>query len=216
MSTSAKWACGSLPGSRSCSSVEYTRDNPEWRRPSGRPQSSWLKQAHWSCRELFGMERVSTYWAAYTPKEWSGQAGTATHPLCVCMPSILLATKTQGMNKKITTKSLYHPTKWEPLLTALLKGVALTALTKPCPLQGYEAWGFCATRWRQETVNGSPHWVILHNLTAFYSTTSTSHINVLKENMREWCKNKTFYIPLSISKPSYIYTYIFTLWLKTI
>lgn len=90
MSTPAKWACGSVPGSRSCSSVEYVRDNPEWRRPSGRPQSTWLKQAHWSCRELFGMERVSTYWAAYTPKEWSGQAGTAMHPVyvfvCVCPP----------------------------------------------------------------------------------------------------------------------------------
>lgn len=31
------------------------RENPEWRRPRGRPQSSWNEQVNGSCYEVFGM-----------------------------------------------------------------------------------------------------------------------------------------------------------------
>ena len=39
------------------SRVVTARDNPEWRRRRGRPQSSWLGQVDASCRELLGMGR---------------------------------------------------------------------------------------------------------------------------------------------------------------
>ena len=38
--------------------VVSERDNPEWRGPRGRPQSSWLGQVDASCWELLGMGRV--------------------------------------------------------------------------------------------------------------------------------------------------------------
>ena len=39
------------------SQVVSERDNPEWRRPMGRPQISWLRQVDASCWELVGMGR---------------------------------------------------------------------------------------------------------------------------------------------------------------
>ena len=61
--------------------VVSVRDNPEWRRPRGRPQSSWLEQVDRSCRELFGMGRVPAWrLAGGNPREWSRRVSVATRP----------------------------------------------------------------------------------------------------------------------------------------
>ena len=45
------------PEADPASRVISERDNPEWRRPRERPQSSWLGQVDASCWELIGMGR---------------------------------------------------------------------------------------------------------------------------------------------------------------
>lgn len=41
--------------------VLSTRDNPEWRRPRGRPRNSWLRKVDHTCREVFGMGRADAW-----------------------------------------------------------------------------------------------------------------------------------------------------------
>ena len=60
MSTPAIWAYGTVArypeGDPACWVVSE-RDNPGWRRPRGRPQSSRLEQVDASCWELISMGR---------------------------------------------------------------------------------------------------------------------------------------------------------------
>ena len=41
--------------------VLSVRDNPEWRRPAGRPRDSWLRRVDHSCRGVFGMRRAEAW-----------------------------------------------------------------------------------------------------------------------------------------------------------
>ena len=64
------------PEADSASWVISERDNPEWRRPKGRPQSSWLGQVDASCWEL-----ISMGWglARADRQSWRQRIGEATH-----------------------------------------------------------------------------------------------------------------------------------------
>ena len=62
-------------------------DNPEWRRPRGRPRNSWLRQVDESCDKLFGMCR-SDAWvlSREDPRGWSQRVSEATRRCGVCPP----------------------------------------------------------------------------------------------------------------------------------
>ena len=58
--------------------VASVRDNPEWRRPRGRPRNSWLEQVDRSCWKLFGMGRVTARGLARrNRREWSRRVSEA-------------------------------------------------------------------------------------------------------------------------------------------
>ena len=68
-----------LPEDDPAHGVVSARDNPEWRRPLGRPQNSWLRQVDEYCRELLGMGRVAAWrLARRNPQEWSRRVSAAT------------------------------------------------------------------------------------------------------------------------------------------
>ena len=73
----ALWHCGMLPEGDPVSWVVSERDNPWWRKPCGRPQSSWLGQVDASCRELLGMGRGLARGDRWG---WCRRVGEATHP----------------------------------------------------------------------------------------------------------------------------------------
>ncbi len=50
-----------LPDVDPANRVLSVRDNPEWRRPSGRPRNSWLGKIDRSCRDRFGMDRAAAW-----------------------------------------------------------------------------------------------------------------------------------------------------------
>ena len=79
----ALWPCGTLPGSRSCSS-----GNPAWGRPRGRPQNSWPRQVDGSCWDLLGTEREPAAWrlAGHDHQEWCLRIGEERRPQVTCMP----------------------------------------------------------------------------------------------------------------------------------
>ena len=61
--------------------VVSERDNPEWRRPRGRPRSSWLGQVHASCEELLGMGREPAWRLAREDRRgWRQRVGEAMRP----------------------------------------------------------------------------------------------------------------------------------------
>ena len=61
--------------------VLSVRDNPVWRRPRGRPRSSWLGQVDASCCEELGMRRGPAWrLARVNPREWRRRVGEATRP----------------------------------------------------------------------------------------------------------------------------------------
>ena len=61
--------------------VVSVRDNPEWRRPRGRPQGSWLEQVDGSCWDVLGIGRVSAWrLARRDPLGWRRRVGAATRP----------------------------------------------------------------------------------------------------------------------------------------
>ena len=61
--------------------VVSVRDNPTWRRPRGRPQSSWLGQVDVSCRKLLGMGREPAWRLARGSRtDWRRRVGEATRP----------------------------------------------------------------------------------------------------------------------------------------
>ena len=61
--------------------VVSERDNPAWRRPRGRPRTSWLGQVDASCRELLNMGRGPAWRLARdNPREWRRRGGVATRP----------------------------------------------------------------------------------------------------------------------------------------
>ena len=61
--------------------VVSVRDNPEWRRPRGRPQGSWLEQIDGSCWDVLGIGRVSAWrLARRDPLGWRRRVGAATRP----------------------------------------------------------------------------------------------------------------------------------------
>ena len=61
--------------------VVSVRDNPEWRRPRGRPRSSWLEQVGRSCEEILGMGRGPAWrLARRDPPAWRRRVGVATRP----------------------------------------------------------------------------------------------------------------------------------------
>ena len=63
------------------SRVVTARDNPEWRRRRGRPQSSWLGQVDASCRELLGMGREPAWELAREDRRgWRLRVGEAMRP----------------------------------------------------------------------------------------------------------------------------------------
>ena len=67
--------------------VVSVRDNPAWRRPRGRPHSSWLGQVAVSCREVLGMGRDPAWRLARgDPREWRRRVGEATRPLVAYAP----------------------------------------------------------------------------------------------------------------------------------
>ena len=58
------------------------RHNPGWRRPRGRPQSSWVGQVDASCWELVGMGRGRARGLARGDcQSWRRRVGEATRPL---------------------------------------------------------------------------------------------------------------------------------------
>ena len=64
------WLVAHYPEINPASQVVSERDNPEWRRPRGHPQSSWLGQVDASYWELLGMGKGLTWGLA------RGDAGT--------------------------------------------------------------------------------------------------------------------------------------------
>ncbi len=57
------------------------RDNPEWRRPRGRPRNSWVEQVDRSCRKVLGLGRGPVWrLARRDPRAWRRRVGEATHP----------------------------------------------------------------------------------------------------------------------------------------
>ncbi len=60
----------------------FERDNPVWRRPRERPQSSWLRKVNESCWDVLGMGMGSACrLARRKPREWRRRVGEATrHP----------------------------------------------------------------------------------------------------------------------------------------
>ena len=66
------------PEADSAPRVIFERDNPDWRRPRGRPQSSWLGQVDASFWELIGMGRG---FAQSDHQSWRRRVGEATHLL---------------------------------------------------------------------------------------------------------------------------------------
>ena len=68
-----------LPEDDPAHGVISARDNPEWRRPRGRPHLSWLEQVDQTCWDLLGMGRVSAWrLARRRPWEWSRRVSAAT------------------------------------------------------------------------------------------------------------------------------------------
>ncbi len=63
----------------------FERDNPGWKRPRGRPQSSWLGKVDESCWDILGMGRWPACRLAWRhPREWRRRVGEVTHhPACV-------------------------------------------------------------------------------------------------------------------------------------
>ncbi len=60
----------------------FERDNLEWRRPKGLPQSSWLGKVHESCWDVPGMGRGPACRLAWrNPREWRSRVGEAMHYL---------------------------------------------------------------------------------------------------------------------------------------
>ena len=58
--------------------VVSERDNPEWRRPRGRPQNSWLRKVDESCG-LLGIGRVAAWrLARRDPRAWRQRVSAAT------------------------------------------------------------------------------------------------------------------------------------------
>ncbi len=57
--------------------VVSVRDNPEWRRPRGRPRNSWLEQVDRLCQEILGMGR-GLAWS--DPLVWCHRVGVVTCP----------------------------------------------------------------------------------------------------------------------------------------
>ena len=56
-------------------------DNPEWRRPRGRPRNSWLGKVDRSCREMFGMGRAAAWGLARRDRPgWRRRVSEATRP----------------------------------------------------------------------------------------------------------------------------------------
>ena len=54
-------------------------NNPEWRRPIGRPHLTWMKQVDKIYRELLGMGSVQAWELAWrSPGEWSRRVCEAT------------------------------------------------------------------------------------------------------------------------------------------
>ncbi len=67
--------------------VVSARDNPEWRRPRGRPRNSWLEQVDRSCREMLGMGRGPAWRLAWrNPPVWRRRVGEATRPPAYAWP----------------------------------------------------------------------------------------------------------------------------------
>ena len=61
--------------------VVSERDIPAWRRPRGRPRTSWLGQVDASCWELLNMGRGPAWRLAWkNPRDWRHRVGVATHP----------------------------------------------------------------------------------------------------------------------------------------
>ena len=59
--------------------VLSVRDNPEWRRPRGRPRNSWLGKIDRSCRELFGIGRMTAWGLARRDRPgWRRRVSEAT------------------------------------------------------------------------------------------------------------------------------------------
>ena len=57
------------------------RENPQWKRPRGRPQSSWLGQVDAACWELLGMGRGLTWALAHDDCQgWCWRVGDMTRP----------------------------------------------------------------------------------------------------------------------------------------
>ena len=68
-----------LPADDPAHGVIAAANNPEWRRPVGRPRLAWLKQVDEVCRELLGIGRVQAWeLARRSPGEWSRRVGEAT------------------------------------------------------------------------------------------------------------------------------------------
>ncbi len=61
----------------------FERDNPGWRRPRGRPQSSWLGKVDESCWGVPGIGKgPACRLARRNPREWRRRVDEATrHPV---------------------------------------------------------------------------------------------------------------------------------------
>ncbi len=62
--------------------VRSVRDNPEWRRPVGRPRYSWLGKIDRSFRDRLGMDRAAAWEFARGDRlGWRRLVSEATRPL---------------------------------------------------------------------------------------------------------------------------------------
>ena len=70
-----------LPETDPANRVLAVADNPDWRRPRGRPHFSWLRQVDESCGEVLGMGRVPAWGLARGDRlEWRRRVGVAMRP----------------------------------------------------------------------------------------------------------------------------------------